>query len=427
MVPAVIVLLLWVTLMQAATPADSAVFVVFKQAAAEMVHFASLQRTGVTAELDLVIAIGSPKEFPIGQSPWVWWGEQRKIGLFLQEKVRPGRVYSLGIKSGFEECDAYIERVTATDSVISCRGEKSARYPNQKWVYDVRAKSLLKQFSYQPFVLYRVFPTAAGAVFVGTDTERLIAVGFEPGGDPEFRILTAGESSEWFRKVGRSIQYIEPEPFRIVRFGPSGSFRLVRRERDGLAPVLRIEEQSRNQIRPYPLPQPTYDEFAAARPQRVENGYVRKDTRIEEEIGPSQLEQDNLWFGKTFYDGEGFSGIGGFGYFGAIDRKYHLFAPPEMIGYSVSAIDVGPDAVWMALVQSGEYGGSSGGLVRYDRQTGAAHRFEFPDIGFRLIRAGGKILLPTDFGLAVVEGDRVKRYFIDRTTDGRLRVAPATR
>jgi hypothetical protein len=36
-------------------------------------------------------------------------------------------------------------------------------------------------------------------------------------------------------------------------------------------------------------------------------------------------------------------------------------------------------------------------------------------------------LAATDFGIAVVEGNGVKRYFVDRTADGRLLVAPATR
>ncbi len=437
MVLAVIVLSLWSTFLQAATPADSAVFGVFKQADAGLEHFALLQRTGVTEELDLVIAIGSPKALPADRTPWTWWSEERKIGLFLQQKTRPEWVYLLGSKSGFEDCAARIERVTATDSVISCQGEKSARYPHQKWVYDVRAKILLKQFSYQPFVFHRVFPSADGAVFVGTDTESLVAVRFEPGRDPEFLVLTAAESSEWFRKVQvargeeengrRRILYIEPEPFQPLRFGPSGSFRLVKRDRAGQEPLLKIEEESRNQIRPYPLPQSTYDEFAAARPLRVKNGYVRQSTQIEEGIGPWKLEKDKLWFGKSFYDGEGTTGVGGFGYFEVTDRKYHLFAPPEIAGWSVSAIDVGPGAVWMALVQNGEYGGSSGGLLRYDRQSGVYLHIGFPDIGTRLIRVGDKILAATDFGLAVVEGDRVKRHFIDRASDGRLRVAPATR
>jgi len=33
----------------------------------------------------------------------------------------------------------------------------------------------------------------------------------------------------------------------------------------------------------------------------------------------------------------------------------------------------------------------------------------------------------TDFGIAVVEGDGVKRYFVDRTTGRGLRVAAAIR
>ncbi len=81
----------------------------------------------------------------------------------------------------------------------------------------------------------------------------------------------------------------------------------------------------------------------------------------------------------------------------------------------------------MALAHNGEYGGSSGGLLRYARQSGALRRFELPDIGVRIIRASGRILAATDFGIAVVEGDGVKRYFLDRTSDGRLRIALATR
>jgi hypothetical protein len=47
---AVIILLLWSALLQAATPADSAVFGVFKQAETGLAHFAVLQRAGLTKE-----------------------------------------------------------------------------------------------------------------------------------------------------------------------------------------------------------------------------------------------------------------------------------------------------------------------------------------------------------------------------------------
>jgi hypothetical protein len=80
----------------------------------------------------------------------------------------------------------------------------------------------------------------------------------------------------------------------------------------------------------------------------------------------------------------------------------------------------------MALVHNGEYGGSSGGLLRYDRHTGTARRFPLPDIALRLAHINGKTLAATDFGFAVVEGDQITRFFVDQTTDGRWRVIPAT-
>jgi hypothetical protein len=403
---AVIMLSLWTAFMQAATPADSAVFLLFKQADAGLAHFVLLQRAEVTEELDLVIVIGSPKALPIEQTQWTWWGEERKIGLFLQEKARPERVYSLGMKSGFPDCAARIERVTATDSVISCQGEKSERYPNQKWVYDVRAKSLLRQFSYQPFAMYRSFPNANGAVFVGSDRQRLVAVEYKADREPAFRVLSEADARPWIDRVHISVGTEGIEARRVIYI-----------ENDKAPPPAAIP----------PLPRTTYDQFAAARPRRVKDGYVRAGTEIQDSIGPWQQEDGRIWFGKNFYDGEGSTGVGGFGYFDMNERRLHMFEPPEIADWSVSAIDVGSDAAWMALVQNGEYGGSSGGLLRYDRLSGALRRFEFPDIGVRLIRAGGTILAATDFGLAVVEGDRVKRYFIDRTTDGQLRVAGATR
>lgn len=397
---------LWAAFQQAARPADSVVLLVFKQAEAGMAHFAVLQRTGVTEELDLVIAIGSPMALPIGQTPWIRWSEERKIGLFLQEKMRPERIYSLGMKSGYPDCAAHIERVTATDSVISCEGEKFERYPHQKWVYDVRAKKLLAQFSYQPFAMHRIFPSAGGAVFVGSDTQRLVAVEYRPDREPAFRVLSEAEAQPWTARVRTSVGTVGTEARRVIQI-----------EDDRAPPIPEIP----------PLPQTTYDQFAAARPRRVKDGYVRESTEINDSVGPRQSDGGRTWFGKTFYDGEGSTGVGGFGYLDWNDNKLHMFAPPEIADWSVSAIQVAPDAVWMALVANGEYGSSSGGLLRYDRQSVAVRRIEFPDVVARLIRSGGKVLAATDFGLAVVEADRVKRYFIDRTVDGQLQVAPATR
>lgn len=395
----------------AAPVSETAVFSAFRQADSSLSHFVQLQRSSVTEELDVVIAMGGPKAWP-AEGRWILWTEDRKVGLFLQEKNRPERVYLLGTKSGFRDCAARIERVTATDSVISCRGEKSAQFPNQKWVYDVGAKRLVRQFSYQPFAMYRLFPKAAGAsrpdgaVFVGSDRQRLMAVEYNPDEKPAFRVLSNAAAQPWIGRVPistdtegvppRNVIYIEKDEARLPAAVPA-------------------------------LPRTTYDQFAATRPQRVKDGYRRGGTQFDESIGAWQREDGRIWFGKTFYDGEGSTGVGGFGYFDEKEKKLQLFNPPEIADWSVLALDLTPDALWMALVNNGEYGGASGGLLRYDRHTSAVRRLPLPDIALRLAHINGKTLAATDFGFAVVEGDQITRFFVDQTTDGRWRVMPATR
>lgn len=108
-------------------------------------------------------------------------------------------------------------------------------------------------------------------------------------------------------------------------------------------------------------------------------------------------------------------------------QKLQVLAPPEIVNWSVTALEVREDAVWLALVNNGEYGGSSGGFLRYDRQSGAIRRFPLSDIVYRLNHVGGKILGPTEFGFAVVAGDQVTRFFVDQKIDGGWRVAQASR
>ena len=408
----------------AATTADQAVFTVIHGADPTLVNRKVLYRNAVAANLDLVIAIGSPAEWPLDpNSPAIWWDEKRKLGLFLQERGRPDRVYSLALAAGSLDCGARIERATSTDTVISCAGEKGYQGLNQKFVYDIRAKAPVSHFAYQPLAMMRVLNVSGRTVFVGSDLARLVAVEFEPDGSSEFRILGDAEAAQWLGRVmtaqewigpGRNaILYVAPDDLAPIRFGPSGAFIFAH----GSIVDSRGKE--------YALRQSTYDDFARARGRRVTNGYVRQNTIIDEKIGPTQSEGDKLWFGKTFYDGEGNSGVGGFGYFDASDHQYHLFVPPEVADCSVSAIHVEPDAVWMGIFQFGEYGGSPVGVLRYDRKTQAVYKYELPDAVYGLTVSGNRTLAPTSSGIAVIDGHRVSRYFVDRTTDGRLRIAEA--
>ena len=144
---------------------------------------------------------------------------------------------------------------------------------------------------------------------------------------------------------------------------------------------------------------------------------------MNEEIGPHQLEGSRLWFGKTFYDSEGSSGVGGFGYFDAATAAYRLYSPPEIQRWSVSAILVEADCVWMALYRRGEYGNSSGGLLRWDRKSGHVQTFADPDITTAIARSGDVIYLGVTDGIATLRSGQLARYFLDRSTSGRYAMA----
>jgi hypothetical protein len=420
----------------AATAPDQAVFNVIRQIDPTLVSDKIIYRHEVAPDLDLVIAIGSTEEWRQDTvSPTFYWTENRKLGLFLQEKSRPDQVYALALAAGTFDCNARIERATSTDTVISCMGEKSYQGMNQKFVYDVRAKALVRHFAYQPFAMMRVLNDSGRTVFVGIDGARLVAVEFRPGESPEFGILTEREAAPWLARVRtsrgtegmeqRQVLYLVPENPAPIRFGGADAFTFTQ----GYTDVHGKEYPSSivdSHGKKYPLHQSTYDDFAKARPEAVKAGLVREGTTIEETIGPVQPEGGKLWFGKTFYDGEGNSGVGGFGYFDTADRQYHLFTSPEVIDCAISAIRVEPDAVWISIFHAGEYGDSSAGVLRYDRKTHAVRKYDLPDDVNGFVASVNRLLAYTRLGIAIIEDDQTTRYFVDRTTDGRLRLAQAT-
>ena len=377
-------------------------------------------RQAVTGDLDLVVAIGGHGGWRLGQP--VPRGPAR-LGLFLQHRARPDLVYMLAIEPSPCCPEPVIERVTATDAVFSCKYEKHQRMPNEKFVYDVRSKALVGRVSYQPFAMSRIFEMPGGAVVVGTDSRRLVAVAFTPGAATPLRILPEHEAVRWFRRVRveatDGIKRIPDDWIGDYPFGPDRRFTLARlREGDA---VIR-EAGKRTVVR---LPQSTRAELWRARPETFEN--IGTDVRIEEEIGPHEREGDVLWFGKDFYDGEGWCGVGGFGTFDPATRSFSIQSPPEIAGWSVSALDVTPEAAWMALAHFGELDWASGGLLRFDRATGGVRTFELCDVATAIARIGGSTLVATEMGIAIVTAeDEVRRFLVDATTDGRLRIAEAS-
>lgn len=336
-------------------------------------------RAHVTPDLDLVIAIaGSDVHHWLG-GPSFSWTKDTLLALYLQQRSNPSLVYSLTYASGFDDCEARIERATSTDTVVSCTAEKVGMNPSQKFIYDTRAKALVAQMEYQPFGILSLVPIASGAFLWASDGVQTLGIEYIAS-TSTFRILEHAPP--------------RPEPRR---------------------PAIAIA-----------VPQTTYDDFAAVRPQRVRDGYRREFTEFHEEVGPTQSFGGKIWFGKTFYDGEGHTGVGGFGTFEPTRQQLTLMRLPQLNDFSASAILVDETTVWLGLVHRTEYNDITGGLLRYDRDTETARVLPTPGKVVQIVRIKGQTLIAHHLGFDVIDEDgRWTRFLVDKTSDGRVRVTTA--
>jgi hypothetical protein len=169
----------------------------------------------------------------------------------------------------------------------------------------------------------------------------------------------------------------------------------------------------------YPVPTTNRERLGRLRPKAVRDEFgPREVDEITDHIGPYQVAGNLLWFGKTFYDGEGTTGVGGFGYFDFVNRRYMMFAPTAVRDWSASALLVEPDAIWIGLVNRPEGAENSGGLLRYDRTTMRTQLFPFKNVITAILRHNGLLYLGTDHGLYVVRDKTFTRFVLEPTLDG---------
>jgi hypothetical protein len=347
-------------------------------------HAVVLRRISAEGPWDLVVALSSAQACEQAPRP-CWWNTKDRLGILLEDRRDPSQFLPLAIEPGpNDDCSTRVERFTVEELVLSCTGEKWATYDNQKFVYDVPARKLVAHFSYPPFAAERVL---AGPKFAMTDGKRQLIIDIDPdSGEPR---VTGGAA---------------PAAAVDARFHVT---------QDGVSLGGKM----------YPLPQTDLKTWQQARPDDAKTyGHIEL-AEIHEEIGPHQAEGGLVWFGKSFYNAEGATGVGGFGYFDPATASYHLYAPPEIAAWSVSALLVEPDCVWTALDHRGEYGNYPGGLLRWDRNTQAVRHWEMPWIATGMARSGDTIYLGLTNGIAALRGDRVISYFVDRSAAGQYRMA----
>ena len=381
-----------------------------------------LHRASVSDGLDLVVAVA----FPSGWNPTArnmgYWIHGSRLGIFLQGRGDSGLVYKIALEEARrnEDCFAAVERVTATDVVLACFEEKGREGENRKFVYDIRAKALVKRVDYQRLHAGRMMVRGEAVMLALSSGKSDVVLRYEAGREQPFHIVGGSDGEKWKNRLSP-----EPRAFAPVSFG-LGRFQVALDGEQGPDPhhrKLLVIDRSTRAAKHHRLRQSSYPEFANARPSRVKNGYTQEHSEMNEQIGPWQIAEDTLWFAKTFYDSEGMTGVGGFGFFDTVKREYRTFSPKAIRPFSASAMLVEHDAVWLGLVQRSEWADGPGGLLRFDRQTETIAHVELHEIITGILRVGDALVLATDMGAAVLQRGKLRRFFVDQTTDGRLRVA----
>ena len=81
--------------------------------------------------------------------------------------------------------------------------------------------------------MMRVLNVSGRTVFVGSDLKRPVAVEFQPGGPPQFRILSTAEAVQWLGRVKTAQEWIgpgrKPDPLCCAGRSRADSLRTLRR------------------------------------------------------------------------------------------------------------------------------------------------------------------------------------------------------
>jgi hypothetical protein len=170
-----------------------------------------------------------------------------------------------------------------------------------------------------------------------------------------------------------------------------------------------------------PLPRSTYRDFARARPERVKDGYDEAGTIIKETVGVYQAVSDRIWFGKAFYDGEGYTGVGAIGYLDLSRKKYVFLPIPAVVDVSVSAILVEDQVLWAGMERHPEGEDQPLGLLRYDFQNFQSQVFPIEDPISSIHRSGDALVIGTPNGIYVLGKDgHLTRHRVTPTIDGKF-------
>lgn len=391
--------------------------------------FFTAARRHVDATHDLVLVLGT-------RDQGTEQNDGSRLGLFLRERQHPDRIRYMGSEAGISSfCPIQFQRITSRDVVYFCEDEDDHGTTTGHYLlYDIKAGRVTRQAKFAPFFFVEGLLTRGSGhpIFFMDNGHTVVPVGIDRAGG--WRVER--QDAPVLRKLGiqpgmpsgefgrRREQILGPEGG--GSFGPHNAFRLEVSQNDfglgGMA-IHGLIEATGGETRKYLLPQSSFEKHKLLRPDDDFGPANEWESHRGESVGPYQVEGSRFWFGNYFW-AEGETGVGAFGYFDMEKREWTLYSPPEVAPWSITALLVERDAVWLGICRSGEAPETCGGIVRWDRKTHEARRIPSEWGVSDIVRRGDTLYMTAGEGLLILRGGRLQKFIISICKSGGYEVVP---
>ena len=155
-----------------------------------------------------------------------------------------------------------------------------------------------------------------------------------------------------------------------------------------------------------PVDLPDTDTFRSLRPDR----YPGASVDIEVELGPTIRLEEEIWSGLTFYDGEGYSGVGGLIRLDRYGRYGEVLHPDELVDWSISALHWDGTRLVFARLRRPEGFDFGGGLGFYDPESGEVDLVDVPGVIGAITSGERTIYAASSSGVYMVRGTVVEQF-----------------
>jgi hypothetical protein len=320
---------------------------------------------------------------PTAQAQYDNWLRNDYIGLFFESSGEASRLSTLTIfRNDATGTTVKVQRATK-DSVVLTRADSSYGIGegSLKLFLDPVQKKHVKTVKFDPVAVDHLIPSANAVYAVARGLRLVVKL--------ESDRAAFATTAEAARAIAQAEALADADPMRDLQHE---------------APESTVEELNRwrgDEIREH-----------------------RTGGEIHEQVGPTQVVGGRVWFGKTFYDGEGSTGVGAIGYYDRLAKAFTLFRPPELVRWSVSAILVEENVVWAGLMRRPEGASFSGGLMRYDLSANRADVFPVEHVIRTIARGAGGLRLGSTEGVYTVRNGNLTHLVLEPMLDGTFGLVP---